>query len=230
MRSHDLDVQTLQKRFGELRSAAHSLKGDERWWRIIDLLYDYDWPHDYLVEVVVPYLEEMLRDDTSARQAPAHWYDLDGEQLTVSPAFVLARSCTLAELTAKRLAVFSSSPHLEKLTSLDISYNKIGASGAAALASSPHLAQLTSLNLWGNEIGDEGTKALANSTTLKNLTSLNLDWNEISDEGAKAIVSSTHLTQLSNLDLAGNWLSDEQTAALANLPYLAEHLRAKWRR
>jgi uncharacterized protein (TIGR02996 family) len=48
-------------------------------------------------------------------------------------------------------AALAASPHLARLTSLDLVYNAIGDAGAAALAASPHLANLTSLRLYAND-------------------------------------------------------------------------------
>ena len=158
MPSTDLDLQKLQKRFGELRSAAHSLVGQARWARLVELLTD--WPQEHLIEVVLPYLEDVLRGDTSPREAPARWYELDDEQLQVHPAFGLARSCKPPRLPLERLAVFLSSPHLQQLTCLDLSDHAIGDEGARAIANSPHLKKITSLGLSDNQLGEEGAAAI----------------------------------------------------------------------
>ena len=76
-----------QTRFGELRSAAHSLVGDTRWNALCELLTD--WPEEHLVEVVIPYLEDLLRDDTSPRWAPEPWCSFGRRSLTGHPAFAL---------------------------------------------------------------------------------------------------------------------------------------------
>ena len=60
--------QGSQERFGQLRSVAHSLSGDERWQALVALLED--WPHDELEQLALPYLSDLLRDDDSAREAP----------------------------------------------------------------------------------------------------------------------------------------------------------------
>ncbi|MDQ3159319.1 MAG: hypothetical protein M3P98_04275 [bacterium] len=70
-----------------------------------------------------------------------------------------------------------------QITSLDVSYNQIGAEGAKALAAN---TSLTSLDVSVNQIGAEGAKALAANTSL---TSLDVRYNKISDGGAKALAA-----------------------------------------
>ena len=54
----------------------------------------------------------------------------------------------------------AESPHLTKLTLLNLPDNWIRAEGAVALAESPHLTKLTTLDLQNNGIGAEGAVAL----------------------------------------------------------------------
>jgi hypothetical protein len=77
-----------------------------------------------------------------------------------------------------------------RLTSLDVSSNRIGAIGAKALSTN---TTLTSLNVSSNQIGDEGAKALSTSTRL---TSLDVSYNNIGDKGAQALSTNTTLTSL----------------------------------
>jgi hypothetical protein len=151
----------LQKSFGELRSAAHALTGDERWTALCELLHD--WPQPHLQEVVLPYLEEVLRDDTSARLAPERWLRVRRDQLNIHPAALLARSCVHCEGDPKRLNLLVSSPLIQNLTSLDLYDSQVGVEGANALASSPYLQNLTALYLGDNNLGDEGAATIANS-------------------------------------------------------------------
>jgi internalin A len=97
------------------------------------------------------------------------------------------------------------------LTSLDLSYNDLGAEGAQALKGH---AALTSLNLSYNDLGDEGAQALNGLTAL---TSLNLENNYIGDKGAQALKGFTALTSLS---LWGNGIGAKGVQALKGLAAL----------
>jgi Ran GTPase-activating protein (RanGAP) involved in mRNA processing and transport len=146
------------------------------------------------------------------------------------------------------LQAIASSPHLKNLTSLDFSYNAVGAQGAvavaqsstlrrlqvlelracnlgeqgaAALAGSPGMAQLTRLNLGSNAVGPAGATALANSAHLAKLQSLILDENAIGAAGARALAASPHLRGLTELDLTNNDLGPDGAQALAGSPNLA---------
>ena len=63
--------------------------------------------------------------------------------------------------------------------------------GAKAIANAAHLNRLISLNLSFNEIGSEGAQALANSPHLNNLKILDLAYNLIEDEGAQALANAS---------------------------------------
>src|SRR5579885_144501 len=51
---------------------------------------------------------------------------------------------------ARHVALLAASPHLGRLTGLDLSRNWLGDDGLAALLASPHLGRVRSLNLSGN--------------------------------------------------------------------------------
>ena len=59
-------------------------------------------------------------------------------------------------LTAAGLKQLTASPITFGLTSLDISSNPIGVTGAMALAKSPHLKRLESLSVGSEAVGDKG--------------------------------------------------------------------------
>jgi uncharacterized protein (TIGR02996 family) len=115
----------------------------------------------------------------------------------------------------------AASPRLARLTWLNLSYNVICDAGAQALAASPHLARLTTLNLRYNGIDAAGAQALAASPHLRGLTYLNLNWNNIEDAGAQAVAASPHLARLTTLDLSCNNIGDAGARALAASPHLA---------
>ena len=107
----------LQERFGALRSAVHTLNGEERWSAITALLDD--WPLEHLNHVVLPYLEATLAADTSSRRAPDHWLHLAGDKLHAHPAFALARSHHInyrCDLRYLDLDTLSSSPQMARIT------------------------------------------------------------------------------------------------------------------
>lgn len=86
-----------------------------------------------------------------------------------------------------------------KIRALDLSGNKIGASGTEILAASPILKNLKILNLKGNDIGNKGIKRLLYSNALRNLTELHLAKNNIEDEKI-----AWYLMDLENQDVLPN--------------------------
>ena len=78
----------MSSRFGELRSLMHSTRGKARWSALVRLLET--WPQAHLEQVVLPYLQDLLRDDPSPRHAPEHWRSIDAGQVHVHPAWPLS--------------------------------------------------------------------------------------------------------------------------------------------
>jgi uncharacterized protein (TIGR02996 family) len=97
---------------------------------------------------------------------------------------------------------------------LMLSGKRLGEAGVARLVVSPHLARITELDLPGNQIGDAGVQALAGAPYLARLTTLSLGSNRIGEAGAQALADSPHLARLTYLDLRGNPLGDAGTQAL----------------
>ncbi len=93
------------------------------------------------------------------------------------------------------------------LTSLDLSFNNIGAEGARSLAAAlDNNATLMSLDLHYNNIGAQGARSLAaaldNNATL---TTLYLGLNNIGAQGARSLAAALDTNRvLQHLDLAGN--------------------------
>ena len=122
---------------------------------------------------------------------------------------------------------------IPSITKLDISFNKIGDSGAFILA----CGNISSLNEEYNNIGDKGAFALAHNNKLHEL---NISQNEIGVEGLKALgnANSIHSLKLSHnrtypnitnigallannkslthLDVSNNWIMDDGAIALAS--------------
>ena len=127
-----------------------------------------------------------------AREKPGLAYGVEGSKvrnaLGALPGALFAALTGLERLDLalnKLCDLPASIANLTTLTSLDLSFNRIGDEGAQALKG---LVNLTSLGLADNRIGDEGTQALKG---LLNLTSLHLDGNNIGPEGAQALRASS---------------------------------------
>jgi uncharacterized protein (TIGR02996 family) len=118
-------------------------------------------------------------------------------------------------IEARDIAALAASPHLAGLKELELLSNFLGDEGVETLASSPYLAHVTDLGLADNDIGDRGLAALARSRHLKRLTVLNLRKNLVSGLGAQALAESRNAAQLAILDLASNFLGNLGALALA---------------
>jgi uncharacterized protein (TIGR02996 family) len=158
---------------------------------------------------------------------PRTFSDLGEQLFRLHPRLTAVRIRGINDRGAEILA---ASPHLARLTVLDLSEGQLGPAGARALASSPALRQLNSLRLYANEIGPQGAAALAASPYLARLTCLNLGGtrgrygdveNNIGDAGAQALAASPYLTRLENLNLYLNQIGDPGARALAASPTLA---------
>jgi uncharacterized protein (TIGR02996 family) len=132
----------------------------------------------------------------------------------------------------------AASPHLGRLTALDLGWNEIDDAGAQALAACPGLSRLSELDLSGNRVGHAGAQALASSPHLGRLSKLNLAGNFIGYAGARALVRSSQLTCLTGLDLSTNAISPQGLRALAGNPFparlsvrgLGRWEQGRWRR
>jgi uncharacterized protein (TIGR02996 family) len=113
----------------------------------------------------------------------------------------------------------AASPFLAKLTTVDLSWNRIGNEGADSLAQSPYVGGLTKLHLDTCGIEDVGAQRLAASPYLGRLTMLSFQNafgrddiddsdNRIGDTGAEALAASIYLGRLTTLDLTGNPIGD----------------------
>ncbi len=120
-----------------------------------------------------------------------------------------SRSNITAEVLRDLVAFIQE--HFPNIKELNLSWNKIGAAGAAYLAG---FTQLETLDLFGNEIGDAGAVYLAGLTRLK---WLDLCENSLSDVGA---IYLSGLTELETLDLAGNKIGAAGAACLTGLARL----------
>jgi uncharacterized protein (TIGR02996 family) len=85
------------------------------------------------------------------------------------------------------MPVLAECPHLARLSTLDLTHNYLGSSGAQALAVCDHLGGLTELNLSYNHIGDAGVRALAASDLLGQLHALDLSHNDLGPGGVRTL-------------------------------------------
>jgi uncharacterized protein (TIGR02996 family) len=119
-------------------------------------------------------------------------------------------------------ATLFASPHLARLTALDLEGLRITAADLEPLSAQPDLSRLRELVLTWNAIGSEGATLLANVPQLSHLEVLDLRNNNITDTGARAIALSRYLGQLKELYISRNsinkstWrlLEDQFDAAL----------------
>jgi uncharacterized protein (TIGR02996 family) len=103
-----------------------------------------------------------------------------------------------------------SESEAHRLAALDLSYGELGDSAARALAGAPLLVHLHTLNLASNRIGDAGLVALLGSPGLMRLEALNLGHNRIGDSGAAALLESPLFRRLTALHLHGTAISGAQ--------------------
>ena len=158
-----------EQRFAKLRE--YLVKpSEEHWTALLALLKDWEGKEDF--EVAVDYAREHLNSWPDELRLFYREYE---EFLALEEEHYQLKLIKKLKLKPKQ------------------NWIKIGDEGAKALANSPHLQNLTSLDLSDNDIGVEGAIALTNSPHLQNLTNLNLKRNQIGDEGATAIVNSPHL-------------------------------------
>ncbi len=90
------------------------------------------------------------------------------------------------------------SPHLKRLTNLQLRLTDFGDKGTKELVDSGILERLKVLDLQGGCMTDEGAKLLAGCADLKNLEFLNLRRNALTDAGEKAITATGVKADLSS--------------------------------
>ncbi len=90
----------------------------------------------------------------------------------------------------------------------------INLKGVAALLNSPHLTKLTHLELRANSMGDEGIDALIASGRLKQLEHLDLMHGCVTDKGAIKLAACPDVKHLKHLDLSYNMLTKAGEDAL----------------
>ena len=104
------------------------------------------------------------------------------------------------------------------LTSVDLSFNTLGAEGAKPIAEAMSVSKsLTSINLNHNNLGPQGGKAIAEAISVsKSLTKLILFNNKLGAEGGKAIAEAISVSKsLTSVNLGGNSLGLDGGKAIA---------------
>jgi uncharacterized protein (TIGR02996 family) len=153
------------------------------------------------------------------------------EEIAQHPALrrLVSLSLYWNHIGMKRAQAFFTSPHLERLSDLDVNDNEIRLGGLRALLEA-RLPRVRSLNLRSNELGDEGLGLLAAAPLLGQLRVLNFSHNDVGEAGVAALASSPHSTSIASLDLGYNQgVGDGAARALASSPSLRrlEHLLLK---
>lgn len=97
--------------------------------------------------------------------------------------------------------LLSRSPHVGRISALQLPRNGFTDDAAAGLATSPHLGRLRTLDLGENSIGPAGAHTLA-AARFSGLTTLRLRDNPLGPDGVAAILTSNRMPRLTTLDLA----------------------------
>jgi uncharacterized protein (TIGR02996 family) len=118
------------------------------------------------------------------------------------------------------LRALAASPHLARLTELEIPYSRMTAAGLEALVNSPHIRGLKVLEVFHNQIGPEGARVVAESGNVSGLTALTLQGTDIGSAGAATLAGSPHLAGLEKLDLMRNDIADDGAVTLSESPHL----------
>lgn len=113
---------------------------------------------------------------------------------------------------AKELAVALEGN--SSVTTLHLSYNRLGNEGVTALAQVLRGSLVQTLHLVNNYIGDEGARALASALRNGHLTELWLFKNDIGPEGAAALAASLPDSEITQLLFSSNRIGEEGGRAL----------------
>jgi uncharacterized protein (TIGR02996 family) len=192
------------------------------------------------LEVLSLALQEWISDGGLRGVARGGWPQRENEPRLESLRELYLGCC---HITAVGLEELANSPHRDRLTTLDVYGNRIGARGASllrafpnlaalqasnlgagvsTLMSSPHLRSLRSLWLEMPSHKQMGVEALAACPYLSGLRALELTSNRLDDRAAFLLAGSPHLSNLTHLDLFDNAITDAGAEALAHSPHLSQ--------
>ena len=136
------------------------------------------------------------------------------EHLAIAGGFDWVEELFLTEVRLPHLGRLGDSPILDRLTCLDLGYNRFGDAALERLGRSSRLISLRELRLAGNRLTSRGVRDLAEWVQLEGLFRLDLSHNRIDGGGALALARSEHLDELTGLDLRDNRINHEGIAAL----------------
>ena len=136
------------------------------------------------------------------------------------------RHLDIAWVGPRGLGSLASSPHLDRLQTLDLNGSPLGDAGLKILSRSRGLAGLEHLTMYGIGAGDKGLEALGRWPGLNRLKTLILTdnmfrGNQFTGKGIAALARSPYLEHLETLVLARDNLGDEAAVALAEAPSLS---------
>jgi uncharacterized protein (TIGR02996 family) len=99
-------------------------------------------------------------------------------------------------------------PQLRWVSTLDFSRCQLNDRSLQQLLTSPHLERLSALNLFGNDINTPGIEALVHSLVLTQLRSLDLSFNRgLGDRAIRLLAQEKNLASLERLSIAGSNLT-----------------------
>lgn len=172
---------------------------------------------DSLTEVINALCESKTL--TKHLESLSLYLDIDDKQL--SQLMTCADLSNLRQLTIYSEAItsnsftaLSSAEFARNLTTLNLSFTKIGSRGWKQLGTIP-FSSLESLNLQGTGGGNAGAEALSRSDYLTRLQTLNISRNQIGPDGITAICGSEILTELKSLNICNNPLGSAGARAIA---------------
>jgi uncharacterized protein (TIGR02996 family) len=144
------------------------------------------------------------------------------------PLDVLAANSALANLTHLLFHPHQDEYHpsmYDESQRTDRSPSFLPLEQVRALVRSPHLSRLTHLQLRLSNIGDDGVREIINSGILARLKWLDLRHGCITDAGARLLANSRNAQRLEYLDLSRNAVTDAGLALLrsAGVPALADN-------
>jgi uncharacterized protein (TIGR02996 family) len=164
---------------------------------------------------------EHLRRTFPLEELYLHRLENQARLLFACPHLVGLKILAFRGLVGTDTVELARCPYLAGLSGLYLRYVRdLGPSGAKALADSPHLARLTHLELHGGGIGDAGARALARSRHLTRLAQLVVTESAIGPAGARALAGSAIFAKLEVLSLNGNKIGDAGLTALVGSPHL----------
>lgn len=113
------------------------------------------------------------------------------------------------------IEALACSPHVHKLTYVNLGSSGISGAHAVKVFSSDHWTSLQVLDLNTNALGDDAIEHLCALKTLRTLTFLGLADNDLTERAARALAQTEHLRSLKGLEVAYNPLDAQGVRVLA---------------